>query len=88
MTLAVLVSVAPLLALLCALLLRRYPGEQAITLLRSRRAPVAAQRPRGPARLVRHRSQALLPRGGRLVAAAVAARPPPRWMTRPTPSSI
>ncbi len=54
MTLAVLVSVAPLLALLCALLLRRYPGEQAITRLRARRVGIRRAPAAVPARCGRY----------------------------------
>jgi hypothetical protein len=83
MTLALLLYAAPAFALLCALALRRYPGEHTIERLRARFAVSVPRRARALVR--RARPTPRLPRGGRLVAAAVAARPPPGWMTHPTP---
>jgi hypothetical protein len=83
---AVLLSLAPLLALMAALLARRYPGERAIARLRAqlarprRRACAPAAGPRARRRT--------LPRGGRLAAAAIAARPPPGRMPDLTFASI
>jgi len=65
---------APLLALLCALLLGRYPGERALC----RRLP--RSRPRRPGRTApqrRRTARALLPRGGALLANGLAGRAPP-----------
>jgi len=72
-----LVYCAPLFVVAAPLLAGRYVGEQQLERLRVRRTPavprrlVAAARPasRGPASLV--------PRGGRLIAEALAVRPPP-----------
>lgn len=72
----VLLLLVPALALLCALLTGTYPGERAIATLAARRPAVR----KAPRRAVRARSAqpvAQLPRGGRLVASAIAARPPP-----------
>jgi len=69
---------APTALLVLALLLGRYPGERTIERLRARRFGRGRARRRSkPARLGRRRSPASMPRGGRLVAAAIAARPPP-----------
>jgi hypothetical protein len=68
----------PALALLALLALRRYPGERALL------ATIARRRAPRPARERAHstgsfapRPRALLPRGGRLIARALAVRPPP-----------
>jgi hypothetical protein len=75
---AVLLSVAPLAVLVGLLLLGRYPGERSLA---RARAAVATRRPRPQirlrARVARRRGPAGPPRGGRLVAAAIASRPPP-----------
>jgi hypothetical protein len=75
---AVLFSLAPLALLVGALLLGRYPGERTLA------ARLRAARPRGhrrrrprPAPRAPRRPFAATPRGGRLVAAAIASRPPP-----------
>jgi hypothetical protein len=74
---AVLLSLAPLALLVGTLLLGRYPGERTLTRARAavRRPPRRAAR-RPPVRPPR-RPWAAAPRGGCLVAAAVASRPPP-----------
>jgi hypothetical protein len=67
----------PLLALLVPLAAGRFPGER--TLLRighGRRVRRSAPRPVGEVRVHRAPSR-LLPRGGRLIASALAVRPPP-----------
>ena len=65
----------PALLLLMPLLAGRYLGEDGLARLAGRRA---APRRRTPARLgVRRRAPRLLPRGGRLIAAALAERGPP-----------
>jgi hypothetical protein len=72
---------APLVLVAAPLLAGRYVGEQQLERLRvgrtsaEPRRPVAAARPasRGPA--------SLLPRGGRLIAEALAVRPPPPLST-------
>jgi hypothetical protein len=71
--LSVLLSLLPVLALLAALALGRYPGERALRALARRavrrRAPRSAPRP-APAPF-------LLVRGGPLVGARLAGRAPP-----------
>ena len=63
----------PLAAFGLAMLARRYPGERILVSLRERRAPArrstSVRLPRTPERLV--------PRGGLLIASALAVRPPP-----------
>lgn len=70
-----LVYLAPVVALATLLLTGRYPGarvlERYIARRRVRRRIAAGPVPR------RRRSHRLLPRGGRLVAAGLAGRPPP-----------
>ncbi|MEA2332115.1 MAG: hypothetical protein QOH58_2253 [Thermoleophilaceae bacterium] len=73
--LEVLAHLAPVLALLCALLLGRYPGERA---LRPRRRPRPPRRPRPLGGPRRRMDTVLLPRGGALLACALAGRAPPR----------
>ena len=69
-------SLLPLLALGSVLVVRRYPGERIIAVLRARRHGLA----RAPRRLAAPRAVALtLPRGGRLIASALAVRPPPAF---------
>ena len=74
MSLELVLLLAPAALLFAALLLGRYPGEQVIA--RARRARLAVPRARScvPAR---RRPTVHLPRGGRLVGSAFAARPPP-----------
>ncbi|HMJ35558.1 MAG TPA: hypothetical protein VK501_16740 [Baekduia sp.] len=78
---AVLLSLLPLAVLVGTLLLGRYPGEQTLARAqaairpRPRRAAVRTS-PRAP-----RRPWASAPRGGRLVGAAIASRPPPRPLT-------
>jgi hypothetical protein len=66
----------PALALLAILAFRRYPGARALiaTIERRRRGRFRSE-PRTPA--PRPEPRALLPRGGRLIATALAVRPPP-----------
>lgn len=75
---SILLSLLPLALLVATLLSGRYPGERTLAArlrgMRSRprrRAggPLAVRGPRRPF--------AAIPRGGRLVAAAIASRPPP-----------
>jgi hypothetical protein len=68
--------VLPALALLALMALRRYPGEHVL-------ATLAAARRASPRRAVSNRPlvpsvEQLLPRGGLLLATALAVRPPPR----------
>ena len=71
-----LLHVAPLLLLALLLALRRFPGEQRLAALAGGRAPAAA---RARVRVARPRSFVrVMARGGRLVASAMAKRPPPR----------
>lgn len=76
MIVEVLLLLAPALLLLAALLARRYPGECMLGRLRRRRFVRARPRVGGAVPAPR-RPWVVLPRGGRLVGAAVAARPPP-----------
>lgn len=69
---------APLAVLLVPLLLGRYVGEEPLTRLAARvrvRAHRAPRRTRASAPL--RAPRAILPRGGRLLAAHLAVRPPP-----------
>jgi hypothetical protein len=74
---AALAYLAPALLILLPLLGGRYPGDEALVRVASRRAPVPARREAGPAMSRRRQDAALLPRGGRLVGAALAGRAPP-----------
>jgi hypothetical protein len=74
---AALAYLAPSLLILLPLLSGRYPGEEALVRAAARRArPVRRGRPAAVPR--RRARDALLPRGGRLVGAALAGRAPPR----------
>jgi hypothetical protein len=67
---------APALLILLPLLGGRYPGDGALVRVATRRSRPARRPPQGlPLR--RRRPGALLPRGGRLVAASLAGRGPP-----------
>lgn len=73
--LAGLLYLAPALLIAAALLRGRYPGERLLI--------AAVRRARGPRRAARRHGRArhartALPRGGRLVAARMAGRAPPR----------
>jgi hypothetical protein len=76
--LAGLVYLLPVLLLALVLALRRYPGEQALVAIasrarrRSRTRPASRAAPRCSGR-----PRATVPRGGLLIAAALAVRPPP-----------
>jgi hypothetical protein len=73
-----LLALAPLALLVAALLAGRYPGERALATRLLRGRPRRAGRaPRGGAPRRPRRPFAAAPRGGRLVAAAIASRPPP-----------
>jgi hypothetical protein len=77
---SVLLSLLPVLALLAALALGRYPGERALQRVLARRRtrprpPRSVPRPAGP--------PVLLVRGGSLVGGALAGRAPP-WPVMPT----
>jgi hypothetical protein len=74
---AALAYLAPALLILLPLLGGRYPGDEALVRVASRRAPVGARREGAPAMSRRRQDAALLPRGGRLVGAALAGRAPP-----------
>jgi hypothetical protein len=75
---AFLLPVVPLLFLLVALLLGRYPGHEAIVRLSER---IAARRGAGPARASRppqpQAPRSIAPGGGLLIALGLAQRPPP-----------
>ncbi len=72
-----LLYVAPALLLLVPLLHGRFPGEDRIAALAARAA--APARPRAASALTprARRLRALVARGGRLLAASLAVRPPP-----------
>jgi hypothetical protein len=65
---------APLLVLLLALLLGRYPGERALRRRLERPRPRRAHVQSGPRRSP---ARSCLPRGGALLAAGLAGRAPP-----------
>jgi hypothetical protein len=67
---------APALLILLPLLGGRYPGDEALARIAARRWRPARRPPQAPP-LRRPRIVALLPRGGRLVAGALAGRGPP-----------
>ena len=67
---------APLLLLLLPLLAGRYVGEASIARLAGRLMPRRRRPDRAPAAPAR-RTARVLPRGGRLIAAALADRGPP-----------
>lgn len=69
---------APLVTLLVPLLLGRYVGEEPLARLRERVARTLPRARREAARPASVRApRALFPRGGRLLAAHLAVRPPP-----------
>jgi hypothetical protein len=68
----------PAVVLLVVLVVRRYPGERVLSRLRERRVHVAPAVRRVAAHAGRAaRSRVRMPRGGRLIAASLAVRPPP-----------
>jgi len=73
--------VSPLLVLALPLAAGRYPGEEAIGQLRSRRGIRRRRLSPAPATPLRRRAAALVPRGGRLIAHALAERGPPLLAT-------
>ena len=75
---------APALLILLPLLGGRYPGDDALVRLAVRRSRSARRPPSPAAPLRRRRAGALLPRGGRLVAASLAGRGPPRLLASGT----
>jgi hypothetical protein len=78
---AALAYLAPALLILLPLLSGRYPGDEALVRVAGRRTRPARRAPAAlPPR--RRRAGALLPRGGRLVAFALAGRAPPRLLAR------
>jgi hypothetical protein len=79
-----LVHLAPALLILLTLLSGRYPGDEA--LVRAARRPRPGHRRPASAEPFRRRTwvDSLLPRGGRLLGAALAGRAPPAA----TPSSV
>jgi hypothetical protein len=68
--------VAPVFALGIPLVAGRYPGEETLDRLRARREPAPRFRTAAPLGGVR-RAAAWFPRGGRLIARALAERAPP-----------
>jgi hypothetical protein len=72
-----LVYAAPVFLLAVPLLAGRYVGEDRLERLRARVVGTRRRRPVSAARPPARRPAALLPRGGRLIADALAVRPPP-----------
>ncbi len=68
---------APLFLVAVPLLAGRYVGEDRLERLRARVAPERRRRVPAAAAPTRPRFDALVPRGGRLMATALAVRPPP-----------
>lgn len=68
---------APALLILLPLVGGRYPGDRVLARAASRRSPPRRARRVPSARLRRSLPEASLPRGGRLVGAALAGRAPP-----------
>ena len=73
---AALLTLAPALALVCALLLGGYPGERALARIARARADGGTHRAPAP-RPPTGTWWPPLPRGGRLIAAAMGRRGPP-----------
>ena len=73
-----LLYLVPSLLLIAALLLRRYPGERRLIAAAEARRPHRVRRSSPLPAPVRPRAR--LPRGGLLIAAALAVRPPPRLL--------
>jgi hypothetical protein len=69
--------VAPLLFLVVALLLGRYPGCEAIVRLAERIAARAGKPTRATRRPLPHAPRSFAPGGGLLIALGLAQRPPP-----------
>ena len=67
---------APVLVLVLPLLAGRYVGEERLARLAAAFAP-ARRRPAAALRPAVARAPRVLPRGGRLIATALAVRPPP-----------
>jgi hypothetical protein len=72
-----LVYSAPLFLMAVPLLAGRYVGEQKLERLRLGRTRPAPRRPVATSRPASRGPAAFLPRGGRLIAEALAVRPPP-----------
>jgi hypothetical protein len=68
---------APLFLLAVPLLAGRYVGEERLERLRGRVSRPSRRRPAPVVAPAARRRVALLPRGGRLIAEALAVRPPP-----------
>jgi hypothetical protein len=75
---------APALLILLPLLGGRYPGDDALARIAARRSRPARRPPPQAPPLRRRRTDALLPRGGRLVAFALAGRGPPSLLATRT----
>ena len=72
-----LLFLAPALALALMLLLRRYPGERRLCALAQKRRSRLPRAPRGVRVPAPRATPAARPRGGVLLALALATRPPP-----------
>ena len=73
-----LLYLVPALLLVTLLVLRRYPGERRlVAAVEARRARRAAHTIPAPPRVLR---RARVPRGGLLIASALAVRPPPHLL--------
>jgi hypothetical protein len=73
-----LLYMVPSLLLVALLLLRRYPGEHRLVAAAEARRPRTARRTLLAATNTRPRAR--VPRGGLLIASALAVRPPPRLL--------
>lgn len=73
---SVLLTLAPAVALFALLLSGHYVGEERIACL-ARAFRARRIRPAHATRVARDRPHGLVPRGGRLIASALAVRPPP-----------
>lgn len=79
---AVLLSLLPLAMLVGALVLGRYPGERTLARVRAAARPRPVRRAARTTARAPRRPWAAAPRGGRLVGAAIASRPPPLPLTQ------
>jgi hypothetical protein len=77
---AALAYLAPALLILLPLLGGRYPGDEALIRVAGRRTRPARRPPAAVAPPRRRRADALMPRGGMLVAASLAGRGPPHLL--------
>jgi hypothetical protein len=79
----VLLFLAPVLLLALPLAFGRYLGETQLAQLRERRRQASTRRSTPEPAPASRRPFAILPRGGRLIATALATRPPPLSLQQP-----